>query len=209
MLEAWYPGQEDGPAIGAILFGSADPSGHLPVTFPTSLSQVPASTAAQWPGQNGTVQYSEGIDVGYRWYDSQGLTPLFPFGYGLSYTSFSFSNLKIGSLVAGGAATVSATVTNTGSRAGADVAQLYVTDPSASGEPPRQLEGFARVSLAAGREPDRQLPGYPAQPVVLEFQHATPGRSAPAATRSRSATRTRTCRCPARCRSARPSSASR
>ena len=146
VLEAWYPGQEDGTAIASLLFGSSDPSGHLTVTFPTSLSQVPASTAAQWTGQNGTVQYSEGIDVGYRWYDTKALTPLFPFGYGLSYTSFSFSNLKVGTLPAGGAATVTATVTNTGSRAGADVAQLYVSDPSASGQPPRQLEGFARIS---------------------------------------------------------------
>ena len=110
----------------ALLFGGVDPSGHLPVTFPTSLSQVPATTAAQWPGTGGNVQYSEGIDVGYRWYDAKGLTPLFPFGYGLSYTSFSFSNLKVGLADRGGAATVTAKVTNTGSRAGADVAQLYV-----------------------------------------------------------------------------------
>ena len=150
VLEAWYPGQQDGTAIAALLFGTADPSGHLTVTFPQSLSQVPASTAAQWPGTGGTVQYSEGIDVGYRWYDAQGLTPLFPFGYGLSYTTFSFSSLKLTALPKGGAATVTATVTNTGSRAGADVAQLYVTDPAAAGEPPRQLEGFARVNLAPG-----------------------------------------------------------
>ena len=150
VLEAWYPGQEDGTAIANVLFGSYDPSGHLTVTFPTSLSQVPASTAAQWPGTNGTVQYSEGVDVGYRWYDSQNQTPLYPFGYGLSYTSFAFSNLHVGALTAGGAATVTATVTNTGSRSGADVAQLYVTDPSASGQPPLQLEGFQRVNLAAG-----------------------------------------------------------
>jgi beta-glucosidase len=150
VLEAWYPGQQDGTAIASLLFGTTNPSGHLPVTFPQSLSQVPASTAAQWPGQNGTVQYSEGVDVGYRWYDAKGLTPLFPFGYGLSYTTFSFSNLSVGSLTAGGAATVTATVTNTGSRAGADVAQLYVTDPAAAGQPPRQLEGFTRVSLAPG-----------------------------------------------------------
>src|SRR5580698_4959283 len=115
VLEAWYPGQEDGTAIASLLFGKADPSGHLTVTFPTSLSEVPASTAAQWPGVNGTVQYSEGVDVGYRWYNSQNLTPLYPFGYGLSYTTFAFSNLKVGSLPAGGAATVTATVTNTGS----------------------------------------------------------------------------------------------
>jgi beta-glucosidase len=151
VLEAWYPGQEDGNAIAALLFGDVNPSGHLPVTFPTSLSQVPAHTTAQWPGSGGTVQYSEGLDVGYRYYDANGLTPLFPFGYGLSYTSFSFSNLSIGALAKGGAATVTATVTNTGSRAGADVAQLYVTDPAASGEPPRQLEGFARVNLQPGQ----------------------------------------------------------
>ncbi|MGD0555192.1 MAG: glycoside hydrolase family 3 C-terminal domain-containing protein [Streptosporangiaceae bacterium] len=150
VLEAWYPGQEDGTSIANVLFGNYDPSGHLTVTFPTSLSQVPASTEAQWPGENGEVQYSEGIDVGYRWYDSQDLTPLFPFGYGLSYTTFSFSNLHVGSLTAGGSATVTATVTNTGTRSGADVAQLYVDDPSASGQPPLQLEGFQRVSLAAG-----------------------------------------------------------
>ena len=150
VLEAWYPGQQDGTAIAALLFGNADPSGHLTVTFPTSLTQVPASTAAQWPGTNGTVQYSEGIDVGYRWYDAKSLTPLFRFGYGLSYTSFSFSNLTGSALPPGGAATVTATVTNTGSRAGADVAQLYVTDPAASGEPPKQLEGFARVNLQPG-----------------------------------------------------------
>ncbi len=150
VLEAWYPGQGDGTAIASVLFGSYDPSGHLTVTFPTALSQVPASTTAQWPGSGGNVQYSEGIDVGYRWYDSKNLTPLFPFGYGLSYTNFSFSNLTVGPLTAGGAATVTATVTNTGTRSGADVAQLYITDPSASGQPPLQLEGFQRVNLAAG-----------------------------------------------------------
>ena len=150
VLEAWYPGQQDGTAIAALLFGDANPSGHLPVTFPQSLSQVPASTTAQWPGTGGTVQYSEGVDVGYRWYNANNLTPLFPFGFGLSYTSFSFSNLQVGTLAKGGAAAVTATVTNTGSRAGADVAQLYVSDPAASGEPPRQLEGFARANLQPG-----------------------------------------------------------
>jgi beta-glucosidase len=150
VLEAWYPGQQDGTAIAALLFGDANPSGHLPVTFPQSLSQVPAATTAQWPGSGGTVQYSEGTNVGYRWYNANNLTPLFPFGFGLSYTSFSLSNLTVGTLAKGGAATVTATVTNTGSRAGADVAQLYVSDPAASGEPPRQLEGFARVNLQPG-----------------------------------------------------------
>jgi beta-glucosidase len=99
----------------------------------------------------GQVDCSEGVDVGYRWYDSQGLTPLFPFGYGLSYTTFAYSDLHVSSLSQGGAATVTATVTNTGSRAGADVAQVYVSDPAASGQPPRQLQGFQRVSLQPGQ----------------------------------------------------------
>jgi beta-glucosidase len=150
VFEAWYPGQEDGNAIAALLFGDVNPSGKLPVTFPTSLSQIPDSTAAQWPGQNGQVQYSEGLDVGYRWYDANHVTPLFPFGFGLSYTNFSFSNLSVSPLVKGGASTVTATVTNTGTRAGADVVQLYVTDPAASGEPPKNLEGFTRVNLQPG-----------------------------------------------------------
>src|ERR1700733_5412985 len=84
VLEAWYPGQGDGTAIANVLFGGYDPSGHLTVTFPTALSQVPASTTAQWPGTGGNVQYSKGIDVGYRWYDSNNVTPLYPFGDGLS-----------------------------------------------------------------------------------------------------------------------------
>jgi beta-glucosidase len=126
-----------------------NPSGKLPITFPTSLSQVPANTTAQWPGTNSTVQYSEGLQVGYRWYDAQNLTPLFPFGYGLSYTTFGYSNLNVGPL-SNGQATVTATVTNTGSRAGTDVAQLYVGDPASVGEPPHQLKGFQRITLNAG-----------------------------------------------------------
>jgi beta-glucosidase len=150
ILEQWYPGQVNGTAAAAVLFGTADPSGHLPVTFPASLSQVPASTAAQFPGANGQVQYSEGIDVGYRWYQSQNLTPAFPFGFGLSYTTFSYSNLSITGFNSADTATVTATVTNTGSRAGADVAQLYVGDPASTGEPPWQLKDFDRVSLNPG-----------------------------------------------------------
>ena len=150
VFENWYGGQETGAALGALIFGTADPSGKLPVTFPASLSQVPAQTTAQWPGTSTGVTYSEGVNIGYRWYQSQNITPLFPFGYGLSYTKFSFSNLKVGSFSADGQATVTATVTNTGSVAGADVAQLYVGDPAASQDPPHQLAGFQRVSLAAG-----------------------------------------------------------
>ena len=95
MLDAWYPGESNGTALASVLFGDTDPAGHLPVTFPQSLAQVPASSPSQFPGVNGQVDYSEGIDVGYRYYDSHNETPLFPFGYGLSYTTFRFSHLRV------------------------------------------------------------------------------------------------------------------
>jgi beta-glucosidase len=149
VIEAWYPGQDDGDEIAAVLFGDVNPAGKLPVTFPRSLAQVPASTAAQWPGVNGKVRYSEGVLVGYRWYTSKGVAPLFPFGYGLSYTSFAFSHLVVHP--GGDGYLVSADVTNIGRRTGADVAQLYVGDPAATGEPAQQLKGFKRVTLRPGQ----------------------------------------------------------
>ncbi|MGH3375888.1 MAG: glycoside hydrolase family 3 C-terminal domain-containing protein, partial [Actinoallomurus sp.] len=149
VLEGWYSGQEVGNALAAVLFGDVSPSGKLPVTFPASLADVPAHTAAQWPGANDQVQYSEGVNVGYRWYDAKNITPLFPFGYGLSYTTFGFSDLHVGGLGPDGA-TVTATVTDTGGRAGAEVAQLYVGDPASTGEPAHQLRGFQRVDLQPG-----------------------------------------------------------
>ena len=149
VFEGFYDGQEYGAAIGALLFGTVDPSGKLPVTFPTSLSQVPAHTQAQWPGVDDEIHYSEGLDVGYRWYDAKDLTPLFPFGYGLSYTSFRFGDLNVGPLV-NGQATVTARITNTGKRAGTDVVQLYVGAPASAAEPPHQLKGFQRVTLKPG-----------------------------------------------------------
>jgi beta-glucosidase len=154
VFEAWYPGQQAGSAIASLLYGDVNPSGKLPVTFPKSLSQVPAATDAQWPGTNGTVQYSEGLNVGYRHYDAKDLTPLFPFGYGLSYTSFAFSNLRVSAstLSENGHLSVTADVTNTGQRAGADVAQLYLSVPASTGEPPKQLKGFERVYLQPGQK---------------------------------------------------------
>ena len=154
VVDAWYPGESNGAALASVLYGATDPSGHLPVTFPSSLFQVPASTPAQFPGVGGQVQYSEGIDVGYRWYDARNLTPLFPFGYGLSYTGFAFSNLRVTppQLAGRGApVTVTARVTNTGPVTGAEVAQLYLGDPAAAGEPPRQLKGFQKVTLRPGQ----------------------------------------------------------
>jgi beta-glucosidase len=158
VFENWYPGQEVGNAMAALIFGTVDPSGKLPVTFPSSLSQVPAQTTAQWPGTPTGPVYSEGVDIGYRWYQQQNITPLFPFGYGLSYTKFSFSNLNVGAFNANGNATVTATVTNTGSVAGADVAQMYVGDPAASLDPPNQLKAFDRVSLNPGQSATVSFP---------------------------------------------------
>lgn len=152
MLEAWYPGQEDGNAIASILFGDVDPGGKLPVSFPKSLAQVPAHTPEQWPGVDGNVQYSEKLQVGYRWYDAQHIAPLYPFGYGLSYTSFRLHDLTVGptSISSRHPVTVTAYITNTGSRAGSETAQLYVGDPAALGEPPRQLHGFQKIFLRPG-----------------------------------------------------------
>ena len=150
VVDAWYPGQTSGTALANVLFGKVNPGGHLPVIFPVSLSRMPTSSKAQFPGVNGKVHYSEGVDVGYRGYDAMGLRPLFPFGYGLSYTTFGYSNLRVTPTRTNGVSTVrvTATVTNTGSRTGTDVAQVYLGDPAAAGEPPRQLVGFSRVTLA-------------------------------------------------------------
>jgi beta-glucosidase len=152
IVESWYPGEEDGNALASVLFGDVNPSGKLPVTFPRAEDQTPVSSPERYPGVNGTAVYGEGLEVGYRWYDAQGEEPLFPFGFGLSYTSFAFSNLSVSPVVnRGGHARASFDVTNTGSRAGAEVAQVYLTDPPAAGEPPRQLKGFVKVSLRPGQ----------------------------------------------------------
>ena len=152
VLEAWYPGEEDGNIVADLLFGKANPSGKLTMSFPRREGDTPANTSRQYPGVNGTVHYSEALKVGYRWYDAQNVSPLFPFGFGLSYTSFSFANLGVPSApAADGTVTVSVDVTNTGSRTGADVVQVYVAAPTSAGEPPRQLKGFAKVSLSPGQ----------------------------------------------------------
>jgi beta-glucosidase len=163
VLEAWYPGQQDGAAIASVLFGDTNPSGHLPETFPVSLAQTPTHAAALFPGANGKVEYSDKLEVGYRYYDTANVTPLFPFGFGLSYTSFKYSKLELSAKNVknttsgpdGGQGstelTVTATVKNTGGRAGADVAQLYLGDPASTGEPARQLEGYQRVMLQPGQ----------------------------------------------------------
>jgi len=158
VLEAWYPGQKGGEAIANILFGSVNPSGKLPITFPASVNDLPRSTIPA-PSPVGStapfdVDYTiDGFNVGYKWYDSQGLTPLFPFGYGLSYTTFSFSNLQLapGTPVTSGFQ-VSFSLANTGSVAGAEVAQAYLGFPASAGESPKRLVGWSKVNLQPGAQ---------------------------------------------------------
>lgn len=153
LLEAWYPGEEGGPAITQVLFGDVDPGGRLPETWPAAVSQLSTNgDPSAYPGVAENVYYKEGVLVGYRWYDSKHLTPAFPFGYGLSYATWRYADLRIKRL-AGPGASVSFTVANTSRRPGDDVAQLYLGLPQpAPGviQPPEQLKGFERVSLGPG-----------------------------------------------------------
>jgi len=148
---AWYGGQEAGHAIGDALFGVVNPSGKLPVTFPKALRDSPAY--GHYPGENLHVEYAEGIYVGYRGFDKRGVEPLFPFGHGLSYTTFEYSQLKVspGKVAAGKGASVSVSVRNSGTRAGAEVVQLYLQPPpSRMDRPVKELKGFWRVMLQPG-----------------------------------------------------------
>jgi len=149
VLEAWYSGEQDGAAAAALLTGDAAPTGHLPVTFPTSATATAVSTRSQWPGIGLTSTYSEGLAVGYRWDHLTGTKPLFPFGFGLTYTTFAFRRADVTRSADGYAVAVS--VTDTGSRAGTDVVQAYLTFPAAAGEPPAQLAAFAPVDVAPGQ----------------------------------------------------------
>jgi beta-glucosidase len=155
ILEAWYPGQEDGNAIAAILYGDVNPSAKLPLTFPRSATAIPTASQQQWPGIDGRSVYAEKLNVGYRWYDATNTQPLFPFGFGLSYTSFRLGDMKVspGRVQAGASfrnVVVRVNVTNTGKRAGAEVVQVYVEQPAANGEPPHQLHAFSKVELRPG-----------------------------------------------------------
>jgi beta-glucosidase len=149
LIEAWYPGQEGGTALAEILFGDVNPSGRLPVTFDRSWEESPVHDSYYPAAGTNQVAYSEGIFSGYRGYDHAGRKPLFPFGFGLSYTTFSFANLAVTpSSTSDGRCDVSFDVTNTGAREGAEVAEVYVGDTHASvPRPPKQLEGFAKVDL--------------------------------------------------------------
>jgi beta-glucosidase len=146
VLEAWYPGQEDGAAIAAVLSGRVNPSGHLPITFPASPPGLPVTATSEYPGINSVVDFGTGLNIGYRWYQANNVTPLFPFGFGLSYTKFALSNLVVDKSTS--SVNVYVTVMNVGAKLGADVVQTYVRYPSSAGEPPEQLRAFTRVTLA-------------------------------------------------------------
>ncbi|HTV05312.1 MAG TPA: glycoside hydrolase family 3 C-terminal domain-containing protein [Acidobacteriaceae bacterium] len=157
-IDNYYPGQAGGKAFAEIIFGEHSPEGHLPFSFARSWQQNPVHDcyyAAPVPaGQIPHIKYCEGVFLGYRYYTTKHIQPLYPFGYGLSYTTFLFSNLKVTPEDASpdGPITVSFDVTNTGSRAGADVAQLYVGDPSAKLERPvKELKGYEKVRLEPGK----------------------------------------------------------
>jgi beta-glucosidase len=150
LLETWYPGETAGSSLADLLAGDVNPSGKLPVTFPTSAAAMPDNTPATFGGVGGRTLYSDGIDVGYRWYETHAVQPAFPFGFGLSYTKFGFSGLRLAGTAATGIS-VTATISNTGRVAGTDVVQCYLGAPASTGEPTRQLRGFQRVSLAPGK----------------------------------------------------------
>jgi len=152
VVYAWYGGQEAGPAIGDILFGLQNPSGKTPVTFPKRFED--ATAYGNYPGENLHVTYAEGIYVGYRGFEKRGIEPLFPFGHGLSYTTFDYRDLTITptQVALGSPVQVSVTVQNRGARAGAEVVQLYLHDVKASVDrPAKELKGFRRIELAPGQ----------------------------------------------------------
>jgi len=186
-IEMWYPGEQGGRALAEVLFGAANPSGRLPVTFESKQEENP--TFANYYEEPGTkrILYKEGIFVGYRGYEHNHTKPLFPFGYGLSYTSFKYSNLAVGPAAEGAAVgsrpvlyNVSFDITNTGSRAGADVAQVYVGETSPKvPRPSRELKGFARVELPPGETKHVSVPldarAFTYYDVAGKRWHADPG----------------------------------
>jgi beta-glucosidase len=148
VVQAWYPGQECGHAIADVLFGDTNPSGKLPQTFPVRLEDNPAYL--DFPGENGKVYYGEGLFVGHRYYEKKKIAPLFPFGFGLSYTTFAYSSLSLSAQEIGpdDRLQVSVDITNTGQRAGKEIVQMYIRDQQASLQrPEKELKAFAKVQL--------------------------------------------------------------
>ena len=161
VLQAWYAGMEGGNALAAILFGDVNPSGKLPFTFPKRLADSPAHALGAYPGKHGTVTYAEGLLVGYRWFDAKAVAPLFPFGHGLSYTRFEYSNLRVtgGDQPSGSPVRVQVDVMNQGPRAGSETIQVYVHDAeSTQPRPPKELKGFRKIALDPGEKQTVEVP---------------------------------------------------
>jgi beta-glucosidase len=175
VVEAWYPGQQFGDAIAAVLFGDANPGGRLPVTFPASETQgpAPATQPQHYPGVDGVEHYDEGLAVGYRWYDATGQRPLFPFGYGLSYEQFQVSPVVAGYDARRGAAVVVTRVRNASWRPGPTTVELYLESPPAAGEPPKQLKGYTNVTLGPGQS---RLVVFRLKPSDLAYYDQSAGR---------------------------------
>jgi beta-glucosidase len=176
VMEAWYPGIAGGQAIANLIFGSVAPSGKLPITFAESEADLPharifgmthdgagadsAWAADEQPRQSFPADYTEGVRFGYKWFDSEGKQPLFPFGYGLSYTKFRYADLHVDPA----AKIVTFTIENTGARTGTEIAEVYVELPKASGEHFRRLAGWQRVDVAAGQ---RKVVTVPLEPLAI------------------------------------------
>lgn len=166
IVQAWFLGSEAGNSIADVLFGEVNPSGKLPFTFPAKLADVPAHKLNAYPGTKRAgsdivdLEYKEGILVGYRWYDTKKIKPLFAFGHGMSYTDFAFGKVSADKtqLKEGDTVTFTVPVTNTGDKAGAEVVQLYVSDPKCSvGRPAKELKGFSKVFLQPGKTKDVKI----------------------------------------------------
>jgi beta-glucosidase len=158
LVQAWYGGMEGGNALAAALFGDVNPSGKLPATFPKALADSPAHALGAYPGRDGVVRYEEGLLVGYRWFDDKKIEPLFPFGHGLSYTSFEYSGLRVRPPAAvpdeaGALAVVEVDLAHAGARAGAEVVQVYVSPVRPRlPRPPKELKAFRKVMLKPGEK---------------------------------------------------------
>ena len=158
LLIDWMPGQESGNALADVLFGFVNPSGKLPVTIPNIDNEI-GFTPEQYPGVGRPPEaaYSEEFLIGYRWYDAKNVAPKFPFGFGLSYTTFRFESLRVSSVLAEQAVTVFVSVTNTGALAGSEIVQVYVQYPDIAQEPPKQLRSFQKVQLQPKQQQELSL----------------------------------------------------
>jgi beta-glucosidase len=180
VLEAWYAGSKGADAVANVLFGNVNPSAKLPLTFPLSVADLPHPKLVEPPDgpENAgavvkpedakatfSVHYDEGLKVGYKWYDAENKPVLFPFGYGLSYTTYQYSDLKV---APENDHTVSFTVKNTGTRAGAEIAEVYVSLPASAGEPPKRLAGWSKVQLNPGESREVSVPINPRELSIFD-----------------------------------------